>query len=233
MGENDEQQAINLRQRLYLIADEMRGMATIGKHFAGNVYEIERAHHIMALAAELAALAEGAPETITHGTFFAEPWHRASPAVGVEAAVFDPEGRILLVRRQDNGMWAMPGGIAEIGQTIEEAALRELWEEAGLRGQVTRLLGIFDGRLWGSRSRVHIVHHVFRITCVNFVPTPGIEMTDARFFSRDALPDAMHKGHEMRVPKVFALRDSGETFFDPTSSEDGDLPMHQRPAKET
>ena len=40
----------DVRQELYLIADELRGMATLGKHFAHNVYEVERAHRIVELA---------------------------------------------------------------------------------------------------------------------------------------------------------------------------------------
>lgn len=50
-----------LRQQLYLIADEMRGMATLSRTFAANVYETERAHRMMELAAEVAALAEETP----------------------------------------------------------------------------------------------------------------------------------------------------------------------------
>jgi ADP-ribose pyrophosphatase YjhB (NUDIX family) len=219
----------DLQQALYLIADEMRGMATIGRHFAGNVYEVERAHRIMELAAKVAALAdEGTPEEVA-AVFDAEPWHRASPASGVDAAVFDPGGRILLVRRQDNAHWAMPGGLVEIGQTPAEAVLRELWEEAGLRGRVTQLLGVFDGRLWGSRSKVHLVHFVFAVACDDLDPVPGSEMLDARFFPTDRLPEPMHRGHDRRVPKVIELWQSGEMHFDPASSHDIDLPMHQRP----
>lgn len=48
----------DLRQELYLIADEMRGMATLGDHFAQNPYEQERAARIMQLAAQVASLAE-------------------------------------------------------------------------------------------------------------------------------------------------------------------------------
>ncbi len=219
------------RQALYLIADELRGMATIGKHFAGNVYEVERAHRIMALAARVAALADDTSPAAARDTFFAEPWFRATPALGVEAAVFDPDGAILLVRRRDNGRWTMPGGIAEIGQTPAEGVLRELWEEAGLRGQVARLLGLFDARHSGGRSKVHLVRLVFLVDCADRSPTPGSETLDARFFPPDRLPPDLHYGQETVVPRVFHLRQSGQTFFDPAASYDADLPPHQRPAE--
>ncbi len=218
-----------MRQELYLIADEMRGMATLGKEFAGNVYEVERAHRMAELAAKVAALADEGTLADVRAVFDAEPWHRISPAIGVEAAVFDARGDLLLVQRKDNAHWALPGGIAEIGQIPAEAALRELWEEAGLRGDVRRLLGVFDGRLWGSRSRVHLIHFVFLVACAETAPVPGVEMLDARFFAPDALPEPMHRGHGERVPKCLDLARTGETYFDPAASNDRAMPMHQRP----
>ena len=217
------------RQELYLIADEMRGMATLGREFASNVYEVERAHRMMALAAKVAALADEGTPADGRATFDAEPWQRISPAIGVEAAVFDGRGDLLLVQRKDNAHWAIPGGIAEIGQTLAEATLRELWEEAGLRGAVRRLLGVFDGRLWGSRSKVHIVHFVFLVECAEPAPVPGIEMLDARFFPQAAMPAAMHRGHGERIPKCCAMARTGETYFDPASSDERAMPMHPRP----
>jgi ADP-ribose pyrophosphatase YjhB (NUDIX family) len=221
----------DVRQELYLLADEIRGMATIGGHFAANVYETERAHRLMELAAKVAALAEGTPVEEVRAHFDAEPWFRATPAVGVDAAVFNPEGAILLVRRADNGRWATPGGLAEIGETLAESVLRELWEEAGLRGRVERLLCLFDGRKWGSRSKVHIMNCVFLVACEDLAPSPGIEMLDARFFPPDDLPADMHHGHDARVRKIVEMWRSGGTFTDPASSHDIAMPMHQRPAQ--
>jgi 8-oxo-dGTP pyrophosphatase MutT (NUDIX family) len=217
----------DLQQMLYLIADEMRGMATIGNHFAHNVYEIERAHRIMELAAQIASLADEQPHEVVKAIFEAEPWLRISPALGVEAAVFNPQGEILLIQRRDDEHWCMPGGVAEIGQTPAEAVLRELWEEAGMRGTVKRLLGVFDGRLWGSRSKVHSLVMVFQVECSHMIPKPGMEAIDARYFSHENLPTTLHGGHTMRVPKCFELLDA-EPYFDPAHSYNVDMPMYQR-----
>jgi 8-oxo-dGTP pyrophosphatase MutT (NUDIX family) len=219
----------DVRQELYLVADELRGAATLWKQFAANVYEAERADQAMRLAARVAALADGSPMETIAASFEDEGWLRVSPAVGVDAAVFNECGEILLVRRRDNGHWCMPGGIAEVGQTTAEAALRELWEEAGLRGEVQRLLGVFDGPRWGARSKVHMVAHVYLITCTDLNPAPGIEMTEAAFFSPDALPQPLHPGHARRVPFCIELARTGQTYADPATTDGTDLPMHQRP----
>jgi 8-oxo-dGTP pyrophosphatase MutT (NUDIX family) len=52
-------------------------------------------------------------------------------------AVFDDRRRLLLVRRVDNGLWVLPGGKLELGESIAEAAVREVLEETGLRVAVT------------------------------------------------------------------------------------------------
>lgn len=218
-----------LRQSLYLIADEMRGMATLSRTFSTNVYETERAHRMMELAAGVAALAEAEPVAEVRALFEAEPWHRASPALGVDAAVFDPAGRVLLIQRKDNGRWALPGGIAEIGSTPAEAVLKELWEEAGLRGAVVRLLGIFDSRRWQSWSKVHMWNLTFLVECAKLTPVPGIEALAARFFPPDALPAELHSNHGPRLVQTLAALRTGTTYFDPETSYGVAMPLHQRP----
>lgn len=226
----------SLRQTLYLLADEMRGMANIGTQFAGNVYELERAQRIMEMAIEIAALADGG-DTDGHisddgreeirAIFEHEPLQRMSPIVGVDAAVFNPQGEILLIQRRDNAHWAMPGGLAEIGMSFAETAVKELWEEAGMRGQVVRLLGMFDARYWGSRVKAHLINMVFRVACDDLTPSPGIEALDAGYFARDALPLPLHPGHDTRIPMVFE-RLARDAYFDPADSRNGELSMVQR-----
>jgi 8-oxo-dGTP pyrophosphatase MutT (NUDIX family) len=231
VGHIDREEAMNnaLRQQLYLIADEMRGMATLSRTFAANVYETERAHRMMELAAEVAALAEETPVAEVRALFEAEPWHRASPALGVDAVVFDGAGRVLMIQRRDNGRWALPGGIAEIGSTPAEAVLKELWEEAGLRGTVTRLLGLFDSRRWHGWSKVHMWHLTFLVECPDLTTAPGIESLDARFFPPDALPVELHSSHGPRLAAAVAALLDGTTHFDPGTSLDVAMPLHQRP----
>lgn len=59
------------------------------------------------------------------------------------AVVTDEDGRIVLVRRKDNDLWALPGGGMELGESIEETAIREVKEETGLDVEITGLIGIY------------------------------------------------------------------------------------------
>ena len=65
----------------------------------------------------------------------------ASPFLGADAAVFR-SGGILLIRRGDDGLWAMPGGLTEVGETWAQSAEKELREEAGVGEAATKLLGV-------------------------------------------------------------------------------------------
>ena len=65
--------------------------------------------------------------------------------VGAGVFVYQ-DGKVLLQKRKDNLCWAMHGGCVEIGESVEEAAKRELYEETGLRANELELLGVFSGK---------------------------------------------------------------------------------------
>lgn len=60
------------------------------------------------------------------------------------AIVTDEQGRIVLVRRRDNDLWALPGGGIELGESIVDTATREVKEETGLDVEVTGLVGVYS-----------------------------------------------------------------------------------------
>ncbi|WP_040815609.1 NUDIX domain-containing protein [Nocardia concava] len=62
---------------------------------------------------------------------------------GGSALVVDEHGRVLMQRRGDSGNWSLPGGIMEIGETLEDCVVRETREETGLDIEITGLLGIY------------------------------------------------------------------------------------------
>lgn len=60
------------------------------------------------------------------------------------AFVLDDLGRLLMIRRTDNDLYAIPGGAQEIGETISGAVVREVTEETGIRVEVSGLIGIYS-----------------------------------------------------------------------------------------
>jgi ADP-ribose pyrophosphatase YjhB (NUDIX family) len=195
-------------QALYHLADELRGIANLGLIYAQNDHDRERYTRVLAASARLAAGA-GAPEGADAGSgaaavleVFRQNLAHVSPAAGAEAVVVRA-GRILLHRRADNGLWAMCGGLAEIGETLAEAAARELFEESRVRGRITRLLGLFDSLRWDMRTRVHMYAAVFEAESED-EPAPTPEATEFGFFGPDDLP-ALSPSQRRRVPLVLQI----------------------------
>jgi ADP-ribose pyrophosphatase YjhB (NUDIX family) len=67
-----------------------------------------------------------------------------SIVVAVTAFIQDDQGRLLLIRRTDNDLYAIPGGALELGETLTETVQREVMEETGINVQVTGLIGVYS-----------------------------------------------------------------------------------------
>jgi len=101
-------------ERIALWADRLRDLSAMGLLFSKNIHDETSFRNVQTIAMEMYALATGEPmEQIEplRATVFSRP----TPASVGDAAVIDKKGRILLIRRADNGKWAMPGGALEVG----------------------------------------------------------------------------------------------------------------------
>lgn len=199
-----------------MIVHQLRAIAQEGLHWSGdNVHDRRRYEGILRVAAELAALTSTRGVDEIEQRFLDEPI-LATPFVGSEGAVFDDDGRLLLIRREDNRLWALPGGASDVGETGAQTAVREVFEETGIQTKPTLFVGIYDSRLVGTISKAHLYHLVF-ICEMDDEQTPiaGPETIDVGWFARDELPE-LSPGHPIRISDVFAMRRGirTRTFFD-------------------
>jgi 8-oxo-dGTP diphosphatase len=104
-------------------------------------------------------------EEVTRQVYFHDP--EAPPASVVAPSAFVAVrwvgGRLLLVRRCDSGVWELPGGRVDVGETAGDAAVRETAEEAGVRVLITGLAGIFTDPSYVVRSPDGEVRQVFAL----------------------------------------------------------------------
>lgn len=101
---------------------------------------------------------------------------------------------VLLERRADNGKWGLPGGSLEPGESMEEVARRELFEETGLRAKTLELLDIFSGpELYYKYPHGDEVFNVVAAyICREYDGTAILdksEVDEIQFFSFGSLPD--------------------------------------------
>lgn len=129
------------------------------------------------------------------------------PRVGVIAVVRNDAGRILLVRRRNPpaaGLWGYPGGKPRRGETLAEAAARELFEETGITARITAPLTAFDTMEHDPETGA-LAHHFVLVAMLGVEPTgsvaPADDALDAGWFSLDALPRPLIE----RVEAVAAL----------------------------
>lgn len=212
----------DIAQQLALWADKLRDVSSSGLHFSKNIYDEENYQAVQNIAMEMLALASGV--TIDEIEPLRTPhFSRPTPLSVGDAAVIDDQGRILLIQRADNAMWAMPGGAFEVGETPVEGAIRETFEETGVHCRAKSLLGVFDSRLTGGKSRFHMYQFVFLCEPIQdkaVEPAPfAHETLGFGWFTEDSLPDPIDPGHATRIPKAFDMwRNGGEAFFDNPSN---------------
>ncbi|MDM8526534.1 NUDIX hydrolase, partial [Desulfococcaceae bacterium HSG8] len=112
-----------------------------------------------------------------------------NPVPATCLVVADPDGRILLVKRSvdpKKGWWCLPGGFMELGETPEQAALRELKEETGLSGHIDRLLGVTSG----SGTLYHTILMIsYSVNIYSGTLVAGDDASDVAFFHPEELPE--------------------------------------------
>lgn len=122
--------------------------------------------------------------------------------LGVRAAVFTADGRILLVRHTYAPGWHFPGGGVQAGETAAAAVERELLEEAGVAlGERPQFFGLYFNR--GASRRDHVALFVCRRWSQARQPRlPTIEIAETGFFAPDALPDGVSGGTRRRLAEI-------------------------------
>ncbi|HYO51112.1 MAG TPA: NUDIX hydrolase N-terminal domain-containing protein [Chloroflexia bacterium] len=203
-------------ERLLRIADELRAIAVNGLHWAQNDYDRARYDKALSLAADLLSLTDTRDASEIESIFRGDMGLR-TPFVGVDAAIFNSERKILLVQRADTQTWCMPGGMAEVGESPAQVAEREVWEETGLHVETRRLVGVFDSHVtlgWPA-SPVHLYHVCFICERVGGNLTLTNETIAYGFFSEEeAASLALHRGHAFRIPCAFRVyRGETEAMF--------------------
>ena len=203
-----------LADELRRLGDDLRVLAESGLHWTrSDPYNHTRYEQARSIAARVFALADVRGHEEVERTVFDQLTHLA-PLPVADAAVVDEENRILLIRRADAGLWAMPGGGYDMGETPAEGAVREAREETGYVVEPVDLVGVHDSRYCGTRSALQLFQFVFLCRPVGRaeITTPH-EVTDVAWFRQSELPE-LSPGHGDRIAAVFRFLQDRRPFID-------------------
>jgi ADP-ribose pyrophosphatase YjhB (NUDIX family) len=175
------------------LLDELQTIACNGLNFATDPYDRERYERLLGLASTYYGQALDLPSPEVRRRLRTELGY-ITPKVGAEAAIFDRNGNLLLVRRSDDGRWCLPCGWVEPNESPAEAAVREAREETGLIVRATRLVDVFTrkpGEGFGLHSAIAIV---YLCDVVDGTIQASHEVTEVRY-CRIADVSDWHEGH--------------------------------------
>lgn len=118
-------------------------------------------------------------------------------SVSVAGVVVREDGRVLVIRRDDNGHWEAPGGVLELDEFFEDGVRREVLEETGLTVTVERLTGVYKNLTHG------IVALVYRCRPAGGDTHTTSEAREVRWMTREEIQSAMNHAFAVRVLDAF------------------------------
>ncbi len=196
-------------------AVKLQSIAQAGLYYGKDKFDLERYEQIRDIAAEMISYKSEIPMEKVKDLFCNEIGYQ-TPKLDTRAAVFK-EDRILLVRESD-GRWSLPGGWVDAGLSVKENAEKEVLEEAGLTVAARRIIAVQD------RDKHNLPVYAYKV-CKVFVEceylsgefAPNLETIASGYFGMDELPElATEKNNEEQVRMCFGARgaEHWETVFD-------------------
>lgn len=205
-----------MRNRWLAWIQDLQAIAQNGLRYSKDRYDIERFQKLRSVCAEmLAELSDTAPKKVQ--ALFDAYDGTATPKIDVRAVVIEDD-RVLMVRQIVEGKWTLPGGWADVGQSLSEAIVQEVREESGYVVVPKRILAVHDR----PRHNVPpIPEHTWKIFVEAVIVGKGepdaLETDAVGFFNLSDLPPLS----EGRVTCV-QLKRMLELVADPTAPADFD-----------
>lgn len=185
-------------------AKELQFLSQCALAYCQDKYDIERFERIREISAEMAAGLSGLPVEEVKGLFCADSGYQTSK-LDTRAAVFR-QGKLLLVREAD-GRWALPGGWVDYDMTLRENAVKEVMEEAGMTVEPVRVIALHEHNLRNTLRFPYNICSAF-ILCryVSGEFAPNIETVGCAFFGPDEIPSPLAENKTTRAQVEMCFR---------------------------
>ena len=203
-----------------LLIEKLQAIAQTGKHYSKDVFDRERYDQLEDVSKQLITKLVKNPSQKQLDIFFDADTGYVTPKVDIRAATFK-DNKILLVREKSSGEWSIPGGWGDIGYSAAEIAVKETFEEAGIKVKPKRMIAIKDMQKnhYPKKNLNYVYKIFFECTPTEDDIHSGVETSDVRYFTLDeALKLNLSLARNMPddFKRAFACHkaDNWETYFD-------------------
>lgn len=167
-------------------AVELQALAQAGLFYGRDPYDRERYERIREIAAEMVSHQSDLPVEKVKDLFCGDVGYQ-TPKLDTRAAIFR-EGKILLVR-ESNGAWALPGGWVDVNVSVAENVRKEVKEEAGLDVEIRRVIAVQDREKHNRPVYAYKICKIFmQCEATGGAFVPNLETTGFDYFGLDELP---------------------------------------------
>jgi ADP-ribose pyrophosphatase YjhB (NUDIX family) len=166
----------------------IQALAEIGLEFSQNTFDRERYDELHEISLQMMNQITDVPVKKIVPVIQDKNGYK-TPKVDVRAVVFNESGEILLIQEKADNCWAMPGGWADVGYSPAEVAVKECFEEAGIKVETQKLLAVLDKQKQNMPPAFEYVYKIF-LLCKkldNNIST-GSETSDVGWFAENNLP---------------------------------------------
>lgn len=203
-----------------LLIEKLQAIAQTGKHYSKDVFDRERYDQLEDVAKQLTAklVKDSSPKKLD--IFFDADTGYVTPKVDIRAATFK-NNKILLVREKSSGQWSIPGGWGDIGYCASDIAVKETFEEAGIKVKPKRMISIKDMQKnhYPKKNLNYIYKLFFECVPIEDDIHSGVETSDVKYFTLEEalkldlslarnMPDDFKRAFECHQA------DTWETYFD-------------------
>jgi ADP-ribose pyrophosphatase YjhB (NUDIX family) len=166
---------------------QLQSIAQSGLTYSEGKFDLDRYKTLRKIAAEIAA-EHSAMEHEKIDNLFAQEVGYLTPKLDMRALVIHNK-KVLMVKEVIDGLWALPGGWCDVNESPSEAVAREVFEEAGFKVKVIKLLALYDKQKHEHPQQLpHAYKCFFLCDIVGGKATTSIETTEVDFFTLDKLP---------------------------------------------
>ena len=178
-----------MNDRILDWAMKIQSIAQTGLAYCRDEFDRERYTELRELSAEMLAERTELPVGRVRELFCGESCYQ-TPKLDTRAAIVE-DGRILLVRERD-GRWALPGGWCDVDRSVAENTVKEALEETGLTVEAERLIAVQDWRRHNACNYIYGIIKIF-VLCraIGGEFAQNIETTETAYFSAEELPEQL------------------------------------------